>query len=123
MSTAAPEPKANMGQPIPRYDAVPKVTGEAAYAADVPLAKPAFAYLVTSTIARGRIDGFDLAEAKSVRGVIDVFTYENSERLKDAKLFSNGGYASTTIQPLKSPDIGHEGEIVAVVVADSFEAA
>ena len=27
MSIAAPEPKANMGQPIPRYDAVAKVTG------------------------------------------------------------------------------------------------
>ena len=40
MSTAAPEPKANMGQPIPRYDAVAKVTGKAQYAADVPLAKP-----------------------------------------------------------------------------------
>ena len=43
MSIAAPEPKANMGQPVPRYDAVAKVTGRARYAADVPLANPAFA--------------------------------------------------------------------------------
>jgi xanthine dehydrogenase YagR molybdenum-binding subunit len=123
MSTAAPEPKANMGQPIPRYDAFAKVTGKAEYAADVPLNRPAFAYLVTSSIAKGRIDGFDLAEAKQVRGVIDIVTHENAEKLKEAKLFSNGGYASTTIQPLKSPEIAQDGQIIAVVVAETFEAA
>jgi xanthine dehydrogenase YagR molybdenum-binding subunit len=123
MSIAAPEPKVNMGQPVPRYDAVPKVTGQAEYAADVPLFNPAYAYLVTSSIATGRIDGFDLTEAKAVRGVIDIFTHENADRLKDIKLFSNGGYSSTTIQPLKSAEVEHDGEIVAVVVAESFEAA
>ena len=123
MSTAAPEPKANMGQPVPRYDAVAKVTGRARYAADVPLANPAFAYLVTSAIAKGRVESFDLADAKKVRGVIDIVTHENAEKLKDAKLFSNGGYASTTIQPLKSADIAHDGQIIAVVVAETFEAA
>src|SRR5262249_28959366 len=123
MSIAAPEPKANMGQPVPRYDAVPKVTGEAIYAADAPLFNPAYAYLVTSSIAKGRIDSFDLTEAKAVRGVIDIFTYENAEKLRDVKLFSDGGYASTTIQPLSSPAVEHDGEIVAVVVANSFEAA
>ena len=50
MSIAAPEPKANMGQPIPRYDAGAKVTGKAEYAADMPLARPAYAYLITSAI-------------------------------------------------------------------------
>jgi xanthine dehydrogenase YagR molybdenum-binding subunit len=123
MSIAAPEPKANMGQPIPRYDAVAKVTGQAAYAADVPLSNPAYAYLVTSSIAKGRIDNFDLTDATKVRGLIDIVTHENAEKLKDAKLFSNGGYASTTIQPLKSPEVGHDGQIVAVVLADTFEAA
>jgi xanthine dehydrogenase YagR molybdenum-binding subunit len=53
MTIAAPQPKANMGQPIPRYDAVAKVTGRAEYAADVPLARPAFAWLVTSVDRQG----------------------------------------------------------------------
>jgi len=101
MSMAAPDPKANMGQPVPRYDAVAKVTGRAQYAADVPLANPAYAYLVTSSIAKGRIDSFDLGEARQVNGVIDIVTHENAEKLKDPKLFSNGGYAATTIQPLR----------------------
>jgi len=123
MSTAAPEPKANMGQPIPRYDAVAKVTGKAEYASDVVLVNPAYAYLVTSSIAKGRVDGFDLAAAKQVRGVIDIVTHENAEKLKEAKLFSNGGYAATTIQPLKSAEIAQAGQIVAVVIAETFEAA
>jgi xanthine dehydrogenase YagR molybdenum-binding subunit len=123
MSVAAPDPKANMGQPVPRYDAVAKVTGRARYAADVSLANRAFAYLVTSAIAKGHVDSFDLTDAKKVRGVIDIVTHENAEKLKDAKLFSNGGYTSTTIQPLKSADIAHDGQIIAVVVAETFEAA
>ena len=123
MSIAAPEPKANMGQPIPRYDAVAKVTGKAEYAADVALTSPAYAYLVTSAIAKGRVDGFDLADAKKVRGVLDIVTHDNAEKLKEAKLFSNGGYSSTTIQPLKSAEIAEEGQIVAIVLADTYEAA
>jgi xanthine dehydrogenase YagR molybdenum-binding subunit len=123
MSTAVPQPKANMGQPIPRYDAIAKVTGKAQYASDVALVNPAYAYLVTSSIAKGRIDSFDFVAAKQIPGVIDIVTHENAEKLKEAKLFSNGGYAGTTIQPLKSPDIAQEGQIVAVVLANSFEAA
>jgi xanthine dehydrogenase YagR molybdenum-binding subunit len=37
MSDAAPPPRENQGQPVPRIDARLKVTGEARYAADIPL--------------------------------------------------------------------------------------
>ncbi len=123
MTSAAPEPKANMGQPVPRYDAVAKVTGKATYASDMPLANPAYAVLVTSAIAKGRIDSFDLDDARRVRGVIDIFTHQNGPKLKDAKLSSDGGYAGTTIQPLKSADIAHNGQIIAVIIAESYESA
>jgi xanthine dehydrogenase YagR molybdenum-binding subunit len=123
MSIAAPEPEANMGEPIARLDAFAKVTGKAEYAADVALSRPAFAYLVTSAIAKGRIDRFDLAVAREVHGVVDIVTHENAEKLTQAKLFSNGGYASTTIQPLQSAEIANDGEIIAVVLAETFEAA
>ena len=61
---AAPEPQANMGQPEPRVDARQKVTGEARYASDFPLANPAYAVLVTGAIAKGRLLGLDLEDAK-----------------------------------------------------------
>ncbi|MDA9499392.1 xanthine dehydrogenase family protein molybdopterin-binding subunit [Bradyrhizobium sp. CCBAU 11357] len=123
MTAAAPGPKTNMGQPVPRYDAAVKVTGRATYASDMPLDNPAYAFLVTSAIAKGRIDRFEFDDAKRVRGVIDIVTHENAPKLKDSKLFSNGGYAGTTIQPLKSAEIAHDGQIIAVVVAESYEAA
>ncbi|MGY3364004.1 xanthine dehydrogenase YagR molybdenum-binding subunit [Bradyrhizobium sp. GM2.4] len=123
MTAAAPEPKANMGKPVPRYDAAAKVTGRATYASDMPLDNPAYAFLVTSAIAKGRIDSFDLDDARRVRGVIDIVTHENAPKLKESKLFSNGGYAGTTIQPLKSADIAHDGQIIAVVIAESYEGA
>jgi xanthine dehydrogenase YagR molybdenum-binding subunit len=118
-NAAAPSPKANMGAPAPRLDARLKVTGEARYPADTPLANPAYAVLVTSAIAKGRIERIDLDEARGVRGVLDILTHENTTELKPAK-FGQG--CSTSIQKL-GPDIFHDGQIIAVVLADTFEAA
>lgn len=122
MSTAAPEPKANMGEPAPRYEARLKVTGAARYPSDEPVSNPAYAFLVTSAIARGRIHGMDLTAARQVPGVLDILTLENTGELQDMKYVPGGGGPSTSIQTL-GPDIAHDGQILAMVVADSFEAA
>jgi xanthine dehydrogenase YagR molybdenum-binding subunit len=116
---AAPAPQANMGDPAPRVDARQKVTGEARYASDFPVANPAYAVLVTSAIAKGRLVGLDIEAAKAVPGVLDILTQDNTGELKEVKL---GGGASTSIQKL-GPEIAHAGQIIAMVVADTFEAA
>ena len=67
MSTAAPEPKENMGRPEPRIDGRLKVTGEARYGSDYPVGNSAYAFLVTSAIAKGRIEAMELSEAKATR--------------------------------------------------------
>lgn len=122
MSRAAPDPKHNMGEPVPRVDGRVKVTGEALYASDVPVRNPAFAFLVTSPIAKGRIDEIDLGKALAVPGVLDVLTYENT-KLNKVKFSSGGGAGPTTSWQDLGPEIGHDGQIVAVVLADTFEAA
>jgi xanthine dehydrogenase YagR molybdenum-binding subunit len=119
MNAAAPEPKANMGNPVPRYDARLKVTGEARYGSDVPLNNPAFAFLVTSSIAKGKLQSLDLAEARAVPGVLDILTQENTTELKPGKF---GAGSSTSIDSL-GPEIAHDGQIIAMVLADSYEAA
>ncbi len=119
MTIAAPPPKQNMGEPVPRADARLKVTGAARYPADFPVGNPAFAFLVTSAIARGRIERLDLDDARAVGGVLDILTYQNTSELKDVK-FEDG--AATSIQKL-GPDIFHAGQIIAMVLADSYEAA
>jgi xanthine dehydrogenase YagR molybdenum-binding subunit len=119
MTVAAPEPKSNMGRPEPRYDARLKVTGEARFPSDMPVSNVAFAYLVTCNIAKGRIERLDLTQARAVPGVLDILTHENTSELKPSDF--NGG-ASTSIDKL-GPDIAHDGQIIAMVVADSYEAA
>ena len=84
-NVAAPRPGANMGAPVPRLDARLKVTGAARYPADTPVGNPAYAVLVTSAIAKGRIERLDLNEARSVPGVLDILTSENTSELKSAK--------------------------------------
>ena len=124
MTYAAPQPQANMGQPIPRVDARLKVTGGAKYASDVDVPNPAYAYLVTSAVAKGSIKAIDDGEARGVDGLIDILTHVNmADAIKQVPFFSNGGPASTSLVPLSSPKIWHAGQIVAMVLADRFEAA
>ncbi|MEA2984230.1 MAG: xanthine dehydrogenase YagR molybdenum-binding subunit [Alphaproteobacteria bacterium] len=122
MNRAAPEPKANMGRPEPRLEAKLKVTGGARYASDMPVNNAAFAFLVTSPIAKGSIADIDLSEAKAVPGVLEIFTHENTGDIKDVKYAPGGGGMTSSIQNL-GPKIQHDGQIVAMVVANTFEAA
>ena len=122
MTAAAPAPKRNMGGPVPRYDARLKVTGTARYPSDVPVNNPAYACLVTSAIAKGRIREMDLRAAQTVSGVLAILTAENTDELKPINFGGGGGGATTSIQDL-GPEIRHDGQIVAVMVADTFEAA
>src|SRR5947207_13006894 len=123
MSNPVPEPKANMGQPAPRVDGRLKVTGKARYAADFPVANPAYAYLVTSPIAKGRIASFDLDEARAVAGVLDILTHEHARAVHDRKFFAAGGQAGSTIRPPESPPVWHYGQIISKSVAAPYDAA
>jgi xanthine dehydrogenase YagR molybdenum-binding subunit len=109
---------------VARFDGRIKVTGGARYGSDPSVVNPAYAYLVTSAIARGHIRRIDDSDTRTLKGVLDVMTYENmAGRIKPGKLFSDHGYMATTIQPLASDRIEHAGEIVAVILADTYEAA
>jgi xanthine dehydrogenase YagR molybdenum-binding subunit len=122
MSRAAPQPKDNMGEPAARLEARLKVTGEARYASDMPVHNPAFAFLVTSPIAKGRITAIDLSAAKAVPGVLEIFTHENTGELKTIKYAPGGGGPSTSMQDF-GPTIRHDGQIVAMAVAETLERA
>ena len=132
--TGAPEPmllapkdaaKPAIGAATPRLDGRLKVTGGARYGSDIDGGRnPAHGYLRTSAIARGRITRLDETEARKVPGVVEILTFRNvGDRIKPGKTFSDQGYMGTTIAPLASDRVQHDGQIVALVVADSFEAA
>ncbi|MBV9995810.1 MAG: xanthine dehydrogenase family protein molybdopterin-binding subunit [Caulobacteraceae bacterium] len=114
-------PAARIGEPALRIDGPAKVSGAARYPADEPFAHAAYAVLVTSAIARGRILSIDLAQARGLEGVLDILTHENvGGEAKPPPPPGGHGEATTT---LESDRIWHDGQIIAVVVAESLEAA
>ncbi len=122
MNRAAPLPLTNMGAPAPRIDGRLKVTGGALYGSDVPVRHPAYAFLVTSAIAKGRIDRIDLDEARAVPGVLDILTHESRPALQNVPMSGGGSGATSSVQDM-GPEVMHDGQIVGVVLAESFEAS
>ncbi len=113
------------GKPTPgrshlRIDGVAKVTGQAHYGSDEPVGNAAYAWLVTSAVSRGRVTGFRLAAAKAVPGVLDILTHENVGKQVQSPQGPDGKPTTTT---LESDRVWHDGQIVAVVVADTLENA
>jgi len=123
MTAAVPPRQANMGEPIARLEARAKVAGAARYASDMPLTNFATGYLVTSTIAKGRIVAIDDEAARAVPGVLDVMTHLNRPALQPIEHFFEGGTGLTSVPPLAGPEIAHDGQIVALITAETFEAA
>jgi len=121
----ADAPKAGIGAPTSRIDARIKVMGQARYGSDFDGgSQPAHAYLATSRIARGAITSIDQTAARAVPGVLEILTWQNvGDRVKPGGIMSDKGYMGSSIAPLASARIQYSGQILAVVIADSFEAA
>ncbi|MET4196875.1 xanthine dehydrogenase family protein molybdopterin-binding subunit [Bradyrhizobium sp. LA6.12] len=112
---------AAIGQEVPRVDGPAKVTGSATYSADARPAQLAFAALLGSRIAKGRILAIDDDAARASAGVLAVITSRNRPpmALPDPPPDSAGQRRL----PLQDDQIDHLGQPVAVVVAESREAA
>ena len=127
---------AKLGAPIDRVDGRLKVTGGARYALELPVTNPAYAVVVTSSIPKGRVASMDTAAAERVKGVLAVLTPFNAPKVNvppprvESSGMSNGaagpparGGAMRIPTVLQSPDVMYNGQPIALVVADSFEAA
>jgi xanthine dehydrogenase YagR molybdenum-binding subunit len=112
-----------IGQPLSRKDGVAKVTGAARYTADFAAAGTAYAQLATSTVAKGRVAELDTSGAKAVPGVLLVLTHRNMDRLQPLKFIFAGGEAQSSFMPLMSDEIRYAGQAIALVVAETQEAA
>lgn len=107
-----------------RVDARDKVRGATRYAADDARAGLLHAMLVPSRIARGRVLRIDSAAAQRVRGVRLVLTHENIGAFASGGFLMRGsGFGFQSFQPLRSAEIVHRGQALALVVADTLEAA
>jgi xanthine dehydrogenase YagR molybdenum-binding subunit len=111
MSTTSPS---SIGVPLDRIEGHEKVTGQAHYAYEYPLDGVAYAVLAVATIGTGSIRSLETAQARALRGVVDVLTHENAARLDEAP---------GELGVLQSAHVAYRGQIVAAVIADSLEAA
>jgi len=114
-----------IGQPIDRLDGPVKVTGKATYAYEYCHDEaPLYGVVVTATIGRGRIRKIDLSEAQRSPGVCKVFTHENAPAQGDRNAPGPSPLPYARARPtLANPEVGHYGETVALVVADTLEQA
>jgi xanthine dehydrogenase YagR molybdenum-binding subunit len=117
-------PRGVIGADIARIDGIPKVTGSALYGADYHVDGVAFAHLVTSAIARGRVVEIDESRARAIPGVLDILTHHNvGKALKPGKSMLDGGHMGSSVAPLRSDQIHFAGQIVAIVLAQTLEVA
>lgn len=108
----------------PRVDAYEKVLGRALYAADQRITGLLHAMTVPATITKGRIEAIDATAARNVQGVVRIFTHEDFSQIKTTPA-ARGAYGrpGKGYQPMTGPLVRHRGEPVALVVAETLEAA
>ncbi|WP_343590738.1 aldehyde oxidoreductase molybdenum-binding subunit PaoC [Paracidovorax wautersii] len=106
-----------VGQPVNRIDGLLKTTGTAPYAYERHDVAPhaAYGFVVGAAIARGRIRGIDVAEARRAPGVLAIVTAQSAGKLGQGKM--------NTAPLLAGPQVDHYHQAVALVVAETFEQA
>jgi len=112
-----------IGKPQDRVDGRLKVTGQAMYPGDRQEPNLAFGYLVTSSIAKGSILSMDTGAAERSPGVVAVYTPFKSLKLYHGLEPSDGATSGESFPPLQDRKIVNYGQIIGLVVADSFEQA
>ena len=117
-----------IGKPVVRIEGREKVTGGAKYGADNILDGLAYGYAVSATIASGRVVEIDISDAERVPGVHFVLTHETIDPLYipetyDGPFLPLGPGGQQKHMPMRDDRIMYDGQYIALVVADTFEAA
>ncbi|MDF5707151.1 MAG: xanthine dehydrogenase family protein molybdopterin-binding subunit [Nostoc sp. S4] len=108
-----------IGKPVDRVDGKVKVTGQAAYTADVPIENLTYGVIFQSAIASGKIIEIDTSKAAAVPGVVDIITYDQTPSLVKVPSFSR-----PQTQPSEKDDnIYYNGQHLGIVVAQTLEQA
>jgi len=110
----------SIGEPLPRIDGSIKVTGAARYTADLRVPNMLHAVFVTAIIPAGRVTSVDKREALAEPGVVRVLTHDDMPR---SKVAIAGPPFAHSFLPLQDDEVRHEGQPVALVLAETLEAA
>lgn len=110
---------------VPRVDGPLKVTGQALYAGEFSVPDLAFGFVVNATITKGRLLGLDVSEALAQPGVIEVLSHLNRPKMAsyDESYTDMDAADGKPFRPLYNDRILYSGQPIALVVAETFEAA
>ncbi|HEY9695523.1 MAG TPA: xanthine dehydrogenase family protein molybdopterin-binding subunit [Oculatellaceae cyanobacterium] len=112
-----------IGSGVNRKDGRAKVTGTATYAAEHQIPGLLHGYLVTASIGNGRIKSIDTSPAEKSQGVTAVFTHKNPPKIfKPTNNFMTSKIYEARL-PLSDDQVHYGGQIIGLVVADTFERA
>ena len=124
MSATEPIQAKSMSTAVSRVDGKLKVTGAAKYPAEFAPPNMAHAFLVMSTISRGKIMAIDSTAAEKSPGVLAVITHSNAPKIGGLSMaLRSEGIRIEQRLPLSDDEISYGGQYVAVVVADTSENA
>src|SRR5216683_6413685 len=113
-----------IGRDTPRVDGPRKVTGLAQYTSDFNFPGMLYAVPVEATIANGKLLVLDTAAAEKMPGVRAVFHRGNIGRIFRSTPASGFDRVCEERRPPFEDDVIHYyGQYIALVVADTFEAA
>ena len=114
-----------IGAPVSRIDGSLKVQGQARFAAEFPMEGLAYAALVFSTIAKGRITDLDTSAAAAAAGVVLVMSHLNAPRMKPMPLFltQEKAMGGDDLPVLQDDRIHWNGQPIALVLAETQDQA
>lgn len=115
----------SIGQPVSRLEGREKVMGTAKYAGEYDATDLLYGYVVNSSVTKGKIKSIDTSEAEALPGVVDIITHKNrpSTAWFDFQYADMDAPPGTVFKPLKDDEIKHNGQPIALVVAETFEMA
>lgn len=108
---------------VGRVDGREKVTGQATYTADHTAAGLAHGYLVLSSVGGGELLSMDTAAAERAPGVLAVYSPFNPLKLQSIKTTPDLSFAGQFWLPLQDTQIRYYGQIIGLVVAETYEEA
>src|SRR6185312_11597585 len=113
-----------VGSSVSRKDGHLKVTGQARYAADHPMAHVAHAVAICSTVASGRIASLDSSAAERAPGFLAILHHGNAPKLfRPENNFMSASKPGEIRVVFEDDQVHYAGQYIAVVVAETLQQA
>lgn len=106
-----------VGTEVPRVDGEAKVKGSAIYGDDIVMTGMLYGVCRYADIAAGRLETLDISEAQNVPGVVYIAT------AKDVPGVDRIGVIISDYPPIAKDEIAFRGDVIAVIAAETYEAA